>query len=163
MKPGEAPGQERKKLARPHGNDNGKSKYMPEDYVAKLADSRVMTIRHLLPSLEQRVTWPEQQGRRIVLVGTRGEVPLAHRDPKEPILVAVPPGTIVVGYELWRSLGLKPGDAVSLLGRTFKVSTCYPQRGSKDDITVWIDLDAPRRKDTRTTSECVTPLCQGLV
>jgi len=134
-------------LILPKGQDLGAfhadgfaTKYMPEDYVGKLAGSNIMTVRHLLPSLEQRITWPEQQSRRIVLVGTRGEVPLAHRDPKEPIVVAVPAGTIVVGYELWRSLGLKAGDAISLLGRTFKVGTCYPQRGNKDDITVWIDL-----------------------
>jgi len=134
-------------LILPEGQDLGEfhadgyaSKYMPEDYVGKLAGSNIMTVRHLLPSLEQRIKWPERQGRRIILVGTRGEVPLAHRDSKTPILVAVAPGRIVVGYQLWRSLGLAVGDEVSLLGRTFKVGTCYPQRGNKDDITVWIDL-----------------------
>lgn len=116
------------------------SRYMPEEYVTRLSESKMMTIRHLLPNLEQKIRWPEQGNRTIILIGTRGEVPLLHRDPKEPILVAVPPGKIVLGFELWNSLGLKPGDRLSLLGRDFQVSECHPQRGSKDDITAWIDL-----------------------
>ncbi len=115
------------------------TKTMPEEYVRKLADSRIMSIQHLLPILEQKVDWPEQN-RKIILVGTRGEVPLMHRDPKKPILVAVAPGTIVLGYELWSSLNTKIGDTVSLCGRSFTVSKCHSQRGSTDDITAWIDL-----------------------
>lgn len=113
--------------------------YMPEDYVDTLAASRIMTIRHLLPSLQQKIKWPEYQ-RTILLIGTRGEIPLLHRDPKKPILVPVLPGTIVLGYELHRSLKLKQGDAVHLLGQKLTVSQCNPERGNKDDITVWIDL-----------------------
>lgn len=116
------------------------SRYMPEDYVNSLAASDIFTIRHLLPSLESKIRWPEQGNRTIILIGTRGEVPLVHRDPKEPILVAVPVGKAVLGYELWNSLGLKKGDSVTFLGRTFEVETCYPQRGTKDDISAWIDL-----------------------
>ena len=36
------------------------TKTMPEEYVRKLADSRIMSIQHLLPMLEQKVDWPEQ-------------------------------------------------------------------------------------------------------
>ena len=121
-------------------SDGYASKFMPEEYVEKLSNSRIMTIRHLLPSLEQKILWPEQSNRTIILIGTRGEVPFLHRDPKEPILVAVPTGSIVLGYEIWNSLELKTGDTVRLLGADFQVSTCHSQRGSKDDITVWIDL-----------------------
>lgn len=116
------------------------SKYMPEEYVDKLSRSELMTIRHLLPSLEQKIRWPEQSNRSIILIGTRGEVPFLHREPGEPILVAVSPGKIVLGYEIWQSLELKPGDNVRLLGIDFQVSKIHPQRGNKDDITVWIDL-----------------------
>ena len=116
------------------------SKYMPEEYVTRLSDSKMMTIRHLLPTLEQKIRWPEQGNRTIILVGTRGEVPFLYRAPKEPMLVAVPEGKIVLGYELLNSLGLKPGLTIRLLGRDFQVSTCHPQRGTRDDITAWIDL-----------------------
>lgn len=116
------------------------SKYMPESYVDSLVHSGTMIIRHLLPSLQQKITWPERR-RTIILIGVRGEVPLDHVAPKEPIQTAVPPGTMVVGYELHRSLGLSKGDEVELLDRSFTVGTLNEERGSKDDITIWIDLD----------------------
>jgi len=115
------------------------AKHMPEEYVKRLAGSRILTVRHLLPMLEHKVKWPEQK-RTILLVGTRGEVPLLHRAPKKAILQAVEPGTMVVGHELHRGLSLKPGSKVTLLGREFTVNKCYPERGTRDDITVWIDL-----------------------
>ena len=115
------------------------TKTMPEEYVRKLADSRIMSIQHLLPMLEQKVDWPEQN-RKIILIGIRGEVPLLHRDPKRPILVAVAPGSIVLGYELWHSLDIKVGDTTILRGKSFTVSKCHEERGSTDDITAWIDL-----------------------
>jgi putative ABC transport system permease protein len=112
---------------------------MPESYVDTLATSDMMSIRHLLPSLQQKLFWPEQK-RSIILIGTRGEVPLLHRDPKEPILVAVPRGEAVIGHHLAQSLQLKPGTRIQLLGQSFLVNKCNEERGSRDDITIWIDL-----------------------
>jgi len=115
------------------------SAFMPESYVDTLANSGLMTIRHLLPNLQQKVVWPEQS-RTIILTGVRGEVPFAHRRPLEPILVPVPAGVAVLGHELHASLGLAAGDRLELLGRTFTVGACNPERGNRDDITIWIDL-----------------------
>ena len=117
---------------------------MSEDYVRKLANSRIMSIRHLLPILEQKVDWPEQM-RKIVLIGTRGEVPLLHRGAKKPIVVRVPRGSAVLGYELWRSLGVSAGDRIKLMGKEFMVGKCHPERGSVDDITIWLDLAQAQR------------------
>jgi hypothetical protein len=116
------------------------SRFMPEGHVEKLASSRVVTVRHLLPILEQKAKWPERDNRTILVVGTRGEVPVAHKKPKAPILDRVAPGDVVMGFELWNGLGLKAGDAVRLLGRAFTVRLCHPERGTKDDITVWLNL-----------------------
>lgn len=125
-------------LANWYADDFG-SKYMPENYVTKLANSRIVTVRHLLPSLQQKITWPEKK-RKIILIGTRGEVPNIHKNPKKPLVEPVPAGSIVLGYELSESLGLKAGDTVKLLGRQFSVHKCHGERGSKDDITAWIHL-----------------------
>ncbi|MBN1465250.1 FtsX-like permease family protein [candidate division KSB1 bacterium] len=119
--------------------DDFASKYMTETDVEKLARAKIMTMRHLLPSLQQKIKWPERH-RTIILIGTRGEVPFLHRDPREPILVAVPKGTAIVGYELATSLNIKVDDKIKLLDRTFTVRQCNEERGSKDDITIWIDL-----------------------
>jgi hypothetical protein len=59
---------------------------------------------------------------------------------KKPMVDPVAPGSIVLGYELHDSLGLKRGDRLTLLGREFTVGTCYAMRGNKDDITAWIHL-----------------------
>jgi hypothetical protein len=119
--------------------DDFATKYMPEDYAERLAKSSVATINHLLPSLQQKVKWPEQE-RTVILMGVRGEVPILHADPKKPLLQLVPPGTVVVGHELHRGLKLKVGDTIQVMGRAFKVHQLHPARGNKDDITLWINL-----------------------
>ena len=120
--------------------------FMPEDYVDRLAQSNFVSIRHLSPVVEQKIRWPEELNRTIFLFGTRGEVPFAEKAPEElPLLTPVPPGSVILGYELWNSLNLKVDDEVKLLGETFKVSKLHPQRGSKEDITVWIDLKTVQR------------------
>ncbi len=119
--------------------DDAVSAYMPDTYATRLAEAKIVTIRHLLPSLQEKVLWPERK-RTIILIGTRGEVPSMFRDAREPILVAVKKGHAVVGHELAESLGLKAGDRITLFGRTFTVSQCNEERGSKDDISIWIDL-----------------------
>jgi len=119
----------------------GPSKYMDEQNVRKLADSRIMTVRHLLPILQQKQVLIFGDKRlEVFLVGTRGEVPIRYRAPKKPLLTAVPPGEMIVGYEVHRELGLKQGDTVKLVDRPFKINKWYPPRGTKDDSSVWIDL-----------------------
>ncbi|MBN1804022.1 MAG: FtsX-like permease family protein [Sedimentisphaerales bacterium] len=125
-------------LADWHSEDYA-TKYMPEDYVHKLADSDVVTVRHFLPSLQQKIEWPERK-RRIILVGTRGEVPNLHKSPVKPMVQPVPQGTISLGYELHRSMNIKVGEKVDLMGRRFTVHACHEERGNKDDITAWIYL-----------------------
>jgi hypothetical protein len=112
---------------------------LPESYVTKLASAGVITINHLLPVLQQRVKWPEQE-RTIVLVGTHGEVPIAQRNEKKPLLERVPRGAVVVGYELHRSLKLAKGGKLRLLGRDFTIHKLHPERGDAKDITLWINL-----------------------
>ncbi|MBI2437343.1 MAG: hypothetical protein HYV36_00810 [Lentisphaerae bacterium] len=117
------------------------TKDMPEEYVTRLAHSKLITVRHLLPSLQQKIDWPEI-GRRIILVGTRGEVPLLHEDPKQAMGQPVPSGGIVLGYELHRRLGVAVGQPITLLGRQFTAQRLHGERGNKDDITAWIELSA---------------------
>ncbi|MEJ7594428.1 MAG: FtsX-like permease family protein [Planctomycetaceae bacterium] len=118
---------------------NGMTATMPESYVEKLGQSDIVTVNHLLPSVTRRVHWPEQD-REIILIGTRGEVPIQHRDSKKPLLEEVDVGKMVVGYEIQKDLGLKNGDSVTFLEREFTISAIHPERGSSDDVTVWINL-----------------------
>ena len=65
------------------------SKTMPESYVDRLANSKIVTVNHLLPTVVKRIEWKEMN-MSVLLYGTRGEVPIAHRDLKKPLLDAVP-------------------------------------------------------------------------
>ena len=125
-------------------SDDYSSKYMPESYAEKLAASDIIYIRHILPTLQEKIIWPEKN-RTIILVGTRGEVPNEHLSPQKPMIQPVPDGTIILGYELHSSLNIKVNDKIDLMGKTFTVNNCYTERGSKDDITAWISL-----KDAQT-------------
>jgi putative ABC transport system permease protein len=119
-------------------------KYMPESYADRLAGSDIIYIRHILPSLQEKITWPERN-RTIILMGTRGEIPNQHLSPQKPMVQPVPDGTIILGHELHKSLNIKVNDKIDLMGKTFTVKNCYQERGSKDDITAWISL-----KDAQT-------------
>jgi ABC-type lipoprotein release transport system permease subunit len=112
---------------------------MPEEYADRLARAGVLTINHILPSLEQRLTWPEQK-RTVILVGVRGELPTARHEQKKPLLKKVPPGTVFVGHELHASLKLEKGQKLRLLGREFKVRERMAATGTKDDIKLYINL-----------------------
>lgn len=125
-------------LSELHTKGHG-STTMPEEYVEKLAKSRIMTVNHLLPTVQQMIEWPEQK-RTIFLVGTRGEVPILHADPKKPILEHVPRGQVVVGYELHQNLKLKKGDKLRFQGQELQVAKLHPKRGTRDDISLWINL-----------------------
>lgn len=118
---------------------NGMTATMPESYVEKLGQSNIVTVNHLLPSVTRRVLWPEQD-REVILIGTRGEVPIQHRDSKKPLLAEVAEGKMVVGYEIRKELGLKVGDTVTFQKQEFTISAIHPERGSTDDVTVWINL-----------------------
>jgi len=137
---------------------------MPEDYAHRLADSRIVSVRHFLPMLAEKLKWPEMK-RTVILVGCKGEVANLHKSPKAPLVQPVPDGTMVVGYELHQSLGLQVGQKVELMGRPFVIHKCQEERGSKDDIGVWIPLkDAqdllgkPGRINAILALEC---LCVG--
>ena len=119
--------------------DEFANKYLPEEYADRLAQSQIITVNHLLPSLTQKIRWPEQQ-RTIQLIGTKGQVPILHRNPKKPIQESVAPGGIVLGHALAEHIGLKVGDSTTLLETTFRVSKIHDRRGTKDDITAWIHL-----------------------
>jgi len=115
------------------------NKQMPEEYAHRLAESKIVTINHLLPTIMKKLTWPET-GLPIVLYGTRGEVPIQHRDPKKPLLDTVPKGTMIIGHHVSQKLGLKEGDETTLLGHKFSIGKVHGERGNIDDATVWINL-----------------------
>ncbi|MCD6351059.1 MAG: ABC transporter permease [Armatimonadetes bacterium] len=110
---------------------------MPEDYVFKLATSGVMTVRHLVARLQQKIQW---QGRTVLLTGILPEVSMLGRQRKTPMGLTLARGEAFVGYEIARALGIKKGQTIEIGGKKFKVTRVLKQKGSKDDIRLWAHL-----------------------
>jgi hypothetical protein len=127
-------------LADFHANDFAE-KTMPQQYVHRLAESPLIkSVRHLRPALIRKTDWPEYK-QQVVLMGVAGVVPLTHiQNPEKPLEDPVPADAINVGALRARQLGLKEGSQVEFHGHPLRVQRIYPPRGTKDDITVWIDL-----------------------
>jgi ABC-type lipoprotein release transport system permease subunit len=120
--------------------ENYATTFMPESYADKLANAEnIVTIRHLLPMLQMKANWPEQN-RKVLAIGVRGEVAWAHRSAMSPLQKPVTPGSVVIGYELHNSLGLTEGEKIKFYDREFTIEKLHEERGSIDDITIWLDL-----------------------
>jgi putative ABC transport system permease protein len=121
-----------------YADDYG-ARYMPEQYVARLAQSEIVTIEHLMPRIRQKVKWPETKW-AVILAGVSDKawkpatyVPGMSVDP-------VPRGKIVLGSEVHQGLGLNVGDRISFMGREFVVHICRKELGTEEDMTVWMNL-----------------------
>lgn len=119
--------------------DSTVTETMPYSYAEKLANSNIITVNHLLPSITKRVRWPEHEI-DVVLNGTRGEIPIMHRALKQPMLDAVAPGQMVIGAAIQQKLKFGLGQSVMFRDRAFSISKIQPERGSIDDMSVWVDL-----------------------
>ncbi|MGY8646349.1 MAG: ABC transporter permease [Verrucomicrobiales bacterium] len=113
---------------------------MPQDSVNKLAESKIVTVNHLLPQLSRRIHWKEQK-RSILLIGIEGQVPIAHRSKKKPIMSPLASGSINLGHDLHNSLGIKRGDTITLNEKNYLVAQTHPPRNFLDDGSAWIHLD----------------------
>ncbi len=107
---------------------------MPEEYVYRLANAPIMTIRHLVARLQRKVEW---RGRKILLTGVLPEVPQKHLSPKPPMGLNIPRGSVYVGHELAKSFNIKVGQKIDILGKKFTVARLLKESGSKDDIRIY--------------------------
>jgi putative ABC transport system permease protein len=115
------------------------SRTMPESWASRLADTKDLVDRYL-PRLRQKLTWDEKQW-TIIVVGVGNERVLGTSACEAATLVdTIPRGSCVVGYELHDALTLGDGDEIAIRGRTFRVSKCAEESGTKDDITIWLNL-----------------------
>ena len=115
------------------------AKYMPEHYVAHLAQSKILTIEHLTPRIRRKVNWPETQW-AVILVGlSDGKGSLAEHV-HDLAFKPIPRGRIVLGHEVHQGLGLKISDEIRFMGKEFVVDTCRKEMGTEEDMTVWVNL-----------------------
>lgn len=110
---------------------------MPQEYVDRLAaDRRLTLVRHIVATLQGRITWED---RKVLVVGYSPEATQAHLAEKSPMGYRVEPGTVFLGHEL--GVGRKPGEKITLAEREFRIERILPEQGSKEDISIVMHLD----------------------
>jgi Tfp pilus assembly protein PilN len=109
---------------------------MPQSYVDRLsADHRVTLITHLVATLQGRISW---ENRKVLLAGYQPEVTQSHLHHPKPMGYTIAPGTVFVGFEL--AQGRKLGGSIEIAGRKFRIARLMPEQGSKEDITLAVNL-----------------------
>lgn len=109
---------------------------MPEEYVNRLAaDQRLTLVTHLVATLQQKITW---QNRKVLLVGYLPEATQSHLRQKSPMGYNIQPGTVLLGHEL--GVGRQVGEVIDVMGRQFRIAHIFPEKGSKEDITIAMHL-----------------------
>jgi putative ABC transport system permease protein len=122
-------------------------KTMPESHARRLDDTCHLIDRYL-PRLRSKIKWLEEKW-TVIVVGVGEEVFLdTSVGPAIPLVDPIRNGCCVVGFELHQALELRPNDTITVLGRDFVVQSCAAETGTKDDITLTLQLaDAQRLLD----------------
>ncbi|HOX37565.1 MAG TPA: FtsX-like permease family protein [Candidatus Brocadiia bacterium] len=110
---------------------------MPEEYVRTLSGSPEIQAEHYVAILKKRVKWNDRQ---ILLCGLLPEIGNAGKARKDAMGYIIECGTVYIGFEIARNLGLKSGQRIELLGREMEIVRCLGESGSKDDITIFAHL-----------------------
>jgi len=109
---------------------------MSERYVYDLAAREGLLYSHLAATLQKGISW---RGRDVLLTGVAPEVAPPGKQ-KPPMRAEVERGTVFVGFEVARRLGLAEGDVIDLLGTPLTVARCLAEAGSEDDIRIYAHL-----------------------
>jgi putative ABC transport system permease protein len=107
---------------------------MPEEYVHRFASLKNYSYTHLTATLQKKVLW---RNMNVILTGIVSEVLPLDKSQQSPMTFSVGQGTVYFGFEVARTLGIKKGDVVDILGKPFTVVKCLSETGSSDDIRIY--------------------------
>lgn len=111
-------------------------KMMPEEYVNRFAAVKGFAYTHLLATLQRRIEW---NGMKVLLKGISTEVaPLDHKKPS--MIFTIQPGTVYIGSQITKQLGIKRGDEIEINGSKFLVHQTLQETGTEDDIRIYAFL-----------------------
>ncbi len=135
-------------------------KTMPEDTVQRLAsDERVfLAFNHIVGSLQGKYIL---DGGEVLLTGLAPAV-TAPAQRKQSMGFTIEQGTVYLGFEVARRLGLKKGDPISIGGAKHTVARCLAESGTDDDLRVFgllsdvqRALNQPRRINEIKAIDCI--------
>lgn len=135
---------------------------MPDEFIRRLAESPdLVHVRHLVATLQQRIKWRDMQ---VLLIGYEKETPQKYFEDKSPMGHVVPPGKVLLGYQLWKSAepDLKVGDKIEILGRSFTVAKTFDEQGSLEDNSLVVNLHDAQRilNKPRRVNEILALSCE---
>jgi len=110
---------------------------MPQKYVKELVDKKAFYYAHLTATLHHRITW---QGLDVVLTGISPDELNPKGKKKTKMIFAVPPGKVMVGYEVARAAEIKRGAKINILGKQYTVQRTLTETGTENDIRIYFDL-----------------------
>ncbi|MEX0321578.1 MAG: ABC transporter permease [Puniceicoccaceae bacterium] len=104
----------------------------------KLAESDFEFLNHLLPILREKYFWKEQS-MPVIIGGIQGEIYIKQQW-QEPMEVELIPGEVHLGHSIASELNIQQGDSVEIEGSSFTVTNVRQRLGTKDDITLFMNL-----------------------
>lgn len=112
---------------------------LPESRARRLDGTRELVDRYL-PRLRRKLVWEENRW-TILVVGV-GQERVLDTSVADPVALAppLPARGCAVGYELHQALGLEQGQEITIQGRPFRIAQCEPEAGTKEDITIRLNL-----------------------
>jgi hypothetical protein len=117
---------------------------MPQKGPTVQAVSKTPGVEFVVPVLRQKVWWPEQR-RWVVLCGTASASDSNGNRVRRSLNVPAFSGATIAGFEIGGDLHLARGGEIQMLGRKLRIDTLADQRGSIDDITLWLQLSDAQR------------------
>lgn len=109
---------------------------MSQDTVKKLAsyENVFLSYNHLVATLQRRI---DLQGEQVIFTGV---APTIAAQGKKPMGFTIEPGTVELGFQVAKRLGLKKNDTWAFGGRAFRVKRTLVESGEDDDIRIYGDL-----------------------
>jgi ABC-type lipoprotein release transport system permease subunit len=106
---------------------------LPEEYIDRFWDFKDFSFAHLTATLHRMITWHDK---KVILTGIAPEIEPSGKK-KTSMIFEIEPGTVYMGYEVARSMGLTEGESIEILGRKFVIANTLSETGSPDDIRIY--------------------------
>ena len=119
-------------------NTDTSTHFLTEPQADVLAKSGFELLNHHLPVLRERFHWKEYGG-DVIIGGIKGEI-FIKRKWQKPLEVELKPSEVHLGHALAKKLSVEKGAKVMVLGKSYDVTQVREHLGSKDDITLYMNL-----------------------
>ena len=118
--------------------DDVNTHYLTIEQSRALANADFALLNHHLPFLRQRYPLPEF-GADVIIAGLEGEIYIKRKFQK-PMEVSIKPGEVQLGYAVAEHLQKRVGDMIAIKSKSYRITLCRKQLGTKDDIIIFMNL-----------------------